>query len=229
MENISKIEGYELLSQKVYRVLKTKIIEGSLKPGTKLLEEKVANKMEVSRTPIREAFRELAANGFIKMTTNHGAIVSNVSLEDLKDVLQIRGVLEGLAAYRAAITIGGEEIKELEEYLKQMEDFNIEDDALAFSEMDAEFHELILDICGSRRLIKICRNLTEITHRFRIKSLSIPGRLKYSLKEHRDIVKALKRGDSMEASRLSQVHVDNVLKNILEDESKKRGGQEKDA
>ena len=67
MENNLKVEGYELLSRKVYRVLKTEIIKGSLKTGTKLLEGKIAEQMGVSRTPIREALRELAAEGFVKM------------------------------------------------------------------------------------------------------------------------------------------------------------------
>jgi len=67
MENILKIEGYELLSQKVYRVLKTEIVKGFLEPGTKLFEDKIANQMGVSRTPIREAIQKLAAEGLIKI------------------------------------------------------------------------------------------------------------------------------------------------------------------
>jgi len=215
MESLLKIEGYELLSQKVYRVLKTEIIKGSLKPGTKLLEGKIAEQMEVSRTPIREALRELAAEGFVKISPNQGVVVSNASIEDVQEVLQIRGVLEGLAARLAAKIINKEEIKELENYLKQMEYYTNKDDALAFSEMDAEFHELILGICGNNRLIQIRKNLSDQAHRYRIRSLSIPGRLKYSLKEHREIVEALKRKDVEQADRLSQKHIENVLENIL--------------
>jgi len=215
MESLLKIEGYELLSQKVYRVLKTEIIKGSLKPGTKLLEGKIAEQMEVSRTPIREALRELAAEGFVKISPNQGVVVSNASIEDVQEVLQIRGVLEGLAARLAAKIMNKEEIKELENYLKQMEYYTNKNDALAFSEMDAEFHELILGICGNNRLIQIRKNLSDQAHRYRIRSLSIPGRLKYSLKEHREIVEALKRKDVEQADRLSQKHIENVLENIL--------------
>jgi len=215
MESLLKIEGYELLSQKVYRVLKTEIIKGSLKPGTKLLEGKIAEQMEVSRTPIREALRELAAEGFVKISPNQGVVVSNASIEDVQEVLQIRGVLEGLAARLAAKIMNKEEIKELENYLKQMEYYTNKNDALAFSEMDAEFHELILGICGNNRLIQIRKNLSDQAHRYRIRSLSIPGRLKYSLKEHREIVEALKRKDVKQADRLSQKHIENVLENIL--------------
>jgi len=142
-------------------------------------------------------------------------VVSNASIEDVQEVLQIHGVLEGLAVRLAAKMINKEEIKELENYLKQMEYYTNKDDALAFSEMDAEFHELILGICGNNRLIQIRKNLSDQAHRHRIRSLSIPGRLKYSLKEHREIVETLKRKDSEQADRLSQKHIENVLENIL--------------
>ncbi|MBA7714688.1 HTH-type transcriptional repressor RspR [subsurface metagenome] len=215
MENILKIEGYEFLSQKVYRVLKTEIIKGSLKPGTKLLEGKIAEEMEVSRTPIREALRELAAEGFVKISPNQEVVVSNASIEDVQEVLQIRGVLEGLAARLATKTISEEEIKELEKYQKRMEHYTNKDDVLAFSEMDAEFHELILNICGNNRLIQIRKNLSDQAHRYRIRSLSVPGRLKYSLKEHQEIVEALKRKNAEQADRLIQKHIENVLANVL--------------
>lgn len=228
MENLLKIEGYELLSQKVYRILKTEIVKGYLKPGTKLLEGKIAKQMGVSRTPIREAIRELAAEGFVKMSPNQGVIVSIASIEDIQEVLQIRSVLEGLAARLATKVINGGEIKELEKYIKQMEYYTNKDDALAFSEMDAEFHELILNICGNNRLIQIRKNLSDQAHRYRIRSLSIPGRLKYSLKEHQEIVKALKRKEVEQADKLSQKHIENVLKNILEHEIKEEN-KNKDA
>lgn len=223
MRNLLKIEGYELLSQKVYRILKTEIVKRYLKPGTKLLEVKIAKQMGVSRTPIREAIRELAAEGFVKIIPNQGVIVSIASIEGTQEVLQIRSVLEGLAARLATKVINGEEIKELEKYIEQMEYYANKDNALAFSKIDVEFHELILNICGNSRLIQIRKNLSDQAHRYRIRSLSIPGRLKHSLKEHQEIVKALKRKDSEQAGRLSQKHIENVLKNILAHESKEEG------
>jgi len=215
MKKLFKINDYELLNQKVYRILKAEIIEGSLKPGTKLLENNIAKQLGISRTPIREALRELAAEGFVKMNPNQGVVVSNASVEDVQEVLQIRGVLEGLAARLATKMINEEEIKELEKYQKRMEYYTNKDDVLAFSEMDTEFHELILNICGNNRLIQIRKNLSDQAHRYQIRSLSVPGRLKYSLKEHQGVVEALKRKDAEQADRLSQKHIENVLANIL--------------
>ena len=215
-----------MLSQKVYWALKTEIIKGSLKPGTKLSEGKIAKQLGVSRTPIRETLMQLAAEGFVKMNPNQAVVVSNASLEDVQEVLQIRGVLEGLAARLATKTINEEEIKELEKYQKRMEHYTNKDDVLAFSEMDAEFHELILNICGNNRLIQIRKNLSEQAHRYRIRSLSVPGRLKYSLKEHQEIIEALKRKDAEQADRLSQKHIENVLANILAHKEKEEDKNE---
>lgn len=225
MGNILKIEGYELLSQKVYHLLKTEIVKGFLKPGEKLLEEKIAEQLGVSRTPIREALKQLAAEGFVKMIPNQGVMVNKISIKDIQEVLQIRGVLEGLAARLATELIKEEEIKVLEEYIKQMEYYTNKNDFLAFSEIDAEFHELILNVCENSWLIQIRRNLSDQAHRYRIRSLSVPGRLKYSLKEHQEILKALKRKDSEQADRLSQKHIKNVIDNILTHEDKDKGGE----
>ena len=220
MDKLFEINDYELLSEKVYRILKARIIKGDLAQGGKLFEAKIAEQLGISRTPVREALRELAAEGFVKMTPNQGMAVSIISIENIREVLQIRAILEGLAARLTAKVINKEEIKELEKYLKKMECYTNKDDILAFSKMDAEFHELILNICGNNRLIQIRKNLSDQTHRYRIRSLSIPGRLKYSLEEHREIVEALKRKDSEQADRSSQKHIENVIKNILAHEGK---------
>ena len=220
MENILKIEGYELLSQKVYRALKTEIIKGSLKPGTKLSEGKIAEQMGVSRTPVREAIRELAAEGFVKISPNQGVEISNISIEDIQEVLQIRSVLEGLAARLAATKITREKIKELESFNKNMEKFISKDDILNFIKESEKFHVLILDICGNNRLVQIRKNLDDQIHRYRSISLNVPRRPKYALGEHKKITEALKQGDLAKADELSKMHIENVLKNILTHETK---------
>jgi DNA-binding GntR family transcriptional regulator len=223
MENILKIEGYELLSQKVYRLLKSEIIKGSLKPGIKLLEEKIAKQLEVSRTPIREALKQLAAEGFVKITPNFGVDIIEFSHDDLCEVLQIRKVLEGLAASIAAKKISEEEITKLEEITKKMS-ISIskpKPNIVAYGDLNAKFHNLIFNVCGNKRLTKICNNLSSSDHRFRIRALrNDPERLKYSLIEHQEIVEALMRKKSEQADRMSQKHVKNILANILAQENK---------
>jgi len=219
MNKLYKIDDYELLNQKVHRILKARIIKGDLKPGEKLLETKIAEQLGVSRTPVREAMKQLSAEGFLKMNPNLGVIVFEFSLEDICEVLQIRRVLEGLAASIAAEKISKEEITKLEEIIKKMS-ISIskpKPNVVAYSDFNAKFHNLIFNICGNKRLTKICNNLNSSDHRFRIRVLrNDPERLKCSLKEHQEIVEVLKRKDSEQADRLSQRHVENILKNILE-------------
>jgi len=221
MNKLYKIDDYELLNQKVHRILKARIIKGDLKPGEKLLENKIAEQLGVSRTPVREALKQLAAEGFLKMNPNLGVVVVEFSLEDLCETLQIRRVLEGLAAYIAAEKINNEEIKKLEEIIKKMSISISKPNIVAYSNLNAEFHNLIVNVCGNKRLTKICNNLHSSDHRFRIRVLRNDiERLKYSLKEHQEIVEVLKRKDSEQADKMSQKHVKNILANILTQEDK---------
>jgi len=176
MEKLLNISDYELLSKKVYRLLKSEIMKGSFKPRTKLSEVKIAEQMGISRTPIREAFRELAAKGFVEMNPNQGVIVSGISIKDLREVLQIRRILEGLAARLAAPLITKEKIRELEICNKNMKKLIKEKDILAFGEESTKFHFIILKVCENNRLVQILKNLAEQIYRFRNTSLSVTGR-----------------------------------------------------
>jgi len=216
MEKLFKITDYELLSQKVYRILKKRIIEGDFKPREKILEVKISKQLGVSRTPIREALRRLVAEGFVAISPNQGAVVNEVSMEDIEGVLQIRSVLDGLAARLAVKVITEEEIGELENCIKHMEYYNNKNDALAFIKMDAEFHELIYEICGNRQLINIHGNLDNIFYGFRVKALIISDKLHIFLEEHKKIVEAIKMRNSLKAEMLSRRHASNVMKNLLQ-------------
>jgi len=215
MNKLLKIEGYDLLSKKVYRILKKEIIKGSLKPGSKVLEGRIAEQIGISRTPVREAIRELAAEGFVTLSPNQGVVVRSVSAENIREVLQIHSVLEGLAARLSCEVINEEDLKELENYVNKMEKLANKKDPLAYSEVDLKFHELIVNNCGNKRLIQMRKNISDQAQRYRISSLRTPRRLKESLKEHQKILEAFKTKDPKKADVISQKHIQNALKNIL--------------
>jgi len=221
MEKLLKINDYELLGKRVYRILKSKIINGLFKPGDKLLESRIANQLGVSRTPVREALRQLAAAGFVKMNPNQAIIVSNISIKDLREVMQIRGVLEGLAARLATPLITEKKIKVLETCNEKMEKFISKNNVFAFGEESNKFHSVILEVCGNYRLIQIRENLAEQIYKYRNVSLHILGRPESALKEHKEITEALKQGDADKADTLSKKHIVNVLINIISNEDKK--------
>ena len=228
MDELFKIKDYDLLSTKVYRILKESIIKGDLKPGEKLWESKIAEQLKVSRTPVREAIQKIAAEGFVKMEPNLGIVVHEFSFKDLKEVLQIRRVLEGLAASVAAEKINPEEISQLQKNIEETNICVIKNDLVTYLEFNAKFHSLIFQFSRNERLIKMSLQLVGPEHRFKIRALTIPGRLKYYLEEHQKIVEALKRRDAEQAGRLSQKHAENILKNILVYEDKE-GEEDRDA
>jgi DNA-binding GntR family transcriptional regulator len=212
---IDKIQNHKLLSQRVYTILKTAIIQGDLDEGFKLTEAKVAKELGVSKTPVREALRQLADEEFVRITPNQGVVVNKILIEDIEEFLQIRMALEGLAANLAAKRISKKEIKELEEYNKQMYKFAIKKDLLAFGKENAKFHNLLLHASGNKRLTRIVSNFTDIAYRFWLKSLNEPEKYKNSLEEHSNILTALKKRDPEEAEQLVRIHLNNALKMIL--------------
>lgn len=227
MSELFEINDYELLSQKVYRILKTRIIKGDLKPGEKLLENKIAEQLGVSRTPVREALRELSAEGFVEISPNQAITVSTVTFDEIWDLLQIRGVLEGLGANIAAKKINPEKIEKFNKIIDQMKHFIAnnpvsKESILNFIRLDIEFHDLILNICGNKWLIQIHNNLKNHNKRFRIRSFSIPGTFSKSLNEHCKILDAIKKGDSELAKKLSEIHMKKAFENISKYETTKK-------
>ena len=203
MEKLSKMKDYELLGKKVYRILKSKIVNGSFKPGSKLSETKIANQMEISRTPVREAMRELSARGFVNMIPNQGIIVKSDSIEDIQKVMQATPL----------ITEG--KIKILVACNEKMEKFISKNNVLAFGKESEKFHKVILEVCGNDLLVQIRKNLADKIYRFLDISLNVPGKVEISLKEHIKITEALKQGDADKADEFSRLHIESVLKNIL--------------
>lgn len=220
MKSVIKIEGYELLSQKIYRELKMQITRGFIEPGDKLYATKIAKALDVSRTPVREALQKLASEGLLSIAPNRAMVVMEVSIEDAKEVLKIRGALEGLAAGISATRINISELEELEELIQKMKLAIKQNDLIGYCKLDDEFHELIIDICGNKWLVKIRDSLENIIYRFRVKSLSVNGRIEKSFQEHKQIMESLKENDCTKAELLSKKHMDNTIKNIIENVKK---------
>lgn len=199
------------LSKKVFLSLKEGIIKGDLTPGEKLVEVDIARKMNISRTPVREVLHQLAALGFAKIYPHQGIFVSNFSIEDLKEAVQIRAILEGFATRIVANFATDELIESLEKIIKKMKlcrnkGIN-EDNVNKYCKCDIEFHNLIIETAKIKRLKDILNNLRDITISFRIISFKIPGNIEDSLKHHIKIVKLIKNRDAKGADLFAQEHV----------------------
>ena len=210
------LDSYKPLRELVLEAIREAIIGGTLKPRERLMEIQLAEELGVSRTPIREALRELELEGFIVMVPRKGAFVADMTFKDIADIFEIRVALEGLAAGLAAERITDEEMEDMERHLVEKADAIARQDMARLIEVDTGFHEGIYKASRNQRLWTIINNLREQIQRFRTTSLAYPGRMKQSLEEHRSIVEAIHARDVALARQLTQEHIENAEQSMIE-------------
>jgi DNA-binding GntR family transcriptional regulator len=221
MKNELKMENYELLNQKTYRILKQAIVRGDLAPNSKLALNEIAKSLGISNTPVREAINKLSSEGFVKIIPNKGIIVKEVNIDDLQEILHIRTFLDGLIAKLAAKKITDKEIRDMMGIINKMEYAVKRDDRLTYNDLDIQFHDFLLNITENNKLKEIYNNLIVHAYRFRIRTLKISDRMGKSLKEHKEIALKIKERNPDEANRVSQEHIESILYSIEEDEKRK--------
>jgi len=210
------LESYRPLRELVLDAIRGAIMNGTLQPRERLMEIQMAEELGVSRTPIREALRKLELEGFIVMVPRKGAYVSDLSFKDIADVFEIRAALEGLAAGLAAERITEEELERMERLLVEKQEAITQDDIGKLVDVDTKFHELMYQASRNVRLGSIISNLREQIQRFRLTSLSYPGRNKLSLEEHKKIVEAIQARDYQLARQLATEHIENAENVLIE-------------
>jgi len=211
-----KLDSYKPLREVVFETLREAIINGTLKPGERMMEIQLAEQLGVSRTPVREAIRKLELEGFVVMIPRKGAYVAGISLKDIADVFEVRAAMEGLAAGLAAERITAEELEEMERLLVRIGE-HIEANRLEeVVEMDTLFHEALYKASRNLKLEQILQNLREQIQRFRSTSLAFPGRMREALEEHKKIVEAISERNAALAQQLAQEHIENAENSMLE-------------
>ena len=201
------INEYLPLRDVVFQTLRQAILHGELKPGERLMEIHLAERLGVSRTPIREAIRKLELEGLVVMIPRRGAVVASITEKDLKDVLEVRRTLEILAGEVACERITPELLMELK---SAGEEF-----ANRLAEADVRFHEIIYEATGNARLIHILNNLREQMYRYRLEYLKDKGSHERLHQEHREIYNGIKNGDKSVVGKAVCVHIDNQEAAIL--------------
>ena len=212
---------YLPLRDVVFNTLRQAIITGEFAPGERLMEIALANRLGVSRTPVREAIRMLELEGLVVMIPRKGAEVAKITEKDLRDVLEVRSSLEELAAELATERMN-EEIKEkLEKALDDFKKAIDSEDNAAIADSDVEFHDIIFEATGNARLIQIISNLREQMYRYRLEYVKDTEYHTVLLNEHRELVKAMLEGKKDEARKIMKKHIDNqemtVIRNIKEE------------
>lgn len=202
---------YLPLRDVVFHTLRQAILRGELEPGERLMEVKLANKLGVSRTPIREAIRKLELEGLVLMIPRRGAVVAEITEKSLRDVLEVRKALEELAVKLACEKIKPEEIEELRQAADEFERTLKCQDVTAFAEADVKFHDIIYRVTDNMRLIQLLYNLREQMYRYRVEYLKRNEAHDSLLREHKELVDAIAVGDTEWATRMICEHLDNQV------------------
>lgn len=203
------------LRGRVYNKIRGDILEGRYKNNDELRELAIGEELGVSRTPVREAFRQLELEGLIRIVPNKGAYVTGITAKDVKDIYMIRSKLEGLAARWAVENITDEQMEEMEEniYLSEFHSSKGHNEQIA--ELDNRFHEILYEACNSKMLEHQLREYHEYVMRVRRKTLAENNRSTASTEEHKKIMEAIKSKDKDLAEQVANKHIQNAYKNMV--------------
>jgi DNA-binding GntR family transcriptional regulator len=190
----------EVLRDKIFDLLKGWILGGVLKPGEKIVELSLAKKLNVSRAPLREALLALSQQGFITIKPHHGAFVTQLSGRDIREIFELREVLEIHAAQKVRQTLSAESVERLNESLHELETAARNRDVLQFAEADFNFHRTLWSLAGNMHLEKL---LIDISTRFfgyeQIRDQSTPSfRFDEMYEEHRKMVNLVLEGSDLD-------------------------------
>lgn len=199
------------LTEKVYQNLRSDILSGTFRDREELRETALTKTYGVSRTPVREAIRQLALEGLVDTIPNRGAYVHNIHGKDVKDVYAIRSLLEGLAARWAVENITDEQIEAMEEVLYMSEYYRKKELWEQVYVCDNKFHDLMYAASGSHLLEHMLRTFHEYVQQVRKSALQDEKRAKSSFEEHAAILEAIKSRKADEAADLAKQHIDNAV------------------
>ena len=215
MKELSMIvDNYLPLRDLVFITLREAILQGKLEPGERLMEIALAEQLGVSRTPIREAIRKQELEGLVTNIPRKGAMVAEITLKDLRDVLEVRRNLENLAVKLACEKATPEDIAELKQLHLNFKDTVDKGHLTAVTEADVKFHDKIYQITDNKRLIQILNNLREQMYRYRFEYIKDEINRGVLIDEHAMIIEAIENKDVEKAKKYSELHIDNQEKTI---------------
>jgi phosphonate utilization transcriptional regulator len=207
-----------LVQQEVERA----ILVGEYPPGSKLLEAALAQKMGVSRGPVREAFRMLEESGLVRTEKNRGVFVRAIPLEEAIEIFDLRAAMEELVGRLLAQTITPAGLKEVRSFVDRMEKAVKADDANTYHLLNLQFHDRLVEMAGNNKLTAIYRKLIKELSLFRRLNLAESQLMPASIGEHRLIVKAIAAGDAEAAGKAMYQHVMDSKQRTIANESRRQ-------
>ena len=214
------------LRGRVFNKLRENILNGVYDEGEELKEIAIGKELGVSRTPVREAFRQLELEGLIQIVPNKGAYVTGITPKDIHDIYMIRSSLEGMAAKLAVKNITKEQLEEMEENVYLASFHASKGHMEQMTELDSRFHHILYEACGSKMLENLLQDFHQYVIRIRKKTLSTKERGVASNEEHKAIMEAIKSKDEKKAEKLANTHIINAYENIKKHIGEMEDGQD---
>lgn len=196
------IERHQTLREKILETIREAILKGELKPGEKVAEPELAERFGISRTPIREAFRQLESEGFLTVIPRKGAVVAALSERDVQEYYAVKSTLEGYAAELAAQNLSEKELAKLESINLRLKQLASDGDVKAFYKIHHDFHDTFLKAADNSKLYDLIKQLGMKFSRLRMASLAVNGRMAISVAEHEKLLDAFRRQDGKAAEAL---------------------------
>lgn len=218
------IERHQTLREKILETIREAILKGSLKAGERVSEPELAERFGISRTPIREAFRQLESEGYLEVIPRKGAVVASLSERDIVEFYAIKSILEGHAARVAAERMTTRDVERLEAINERLRHIAESGDVKSFFRVHNEFHELFIKASGNEKLGELINQLVLKFNRLRLASLSRPGRMEISVQEHLKLIEAFRRHAGDDAENLVR-HTATIGADVLIQSMAGDGGQ----
>ncbi|MCD7762130.1 MAG: GntR family transcriptional regulator [Lachnospiraceae bacterium] len=210
-----EMNEYLPLRDVVFQTLRQAILRGEIRPGERLMEIHLAQKLGVSRTPVREAIRMLELEGLVTTIPRRGAVVADITVSDMEDVLEVRLALEELAVQIVCKKLTREQLDELKGLAAGFGRTLDGDDVGACAQADMAFHEAIYNATGNKRLVQILNNLREQMYRYRMEYLKDRSSHQVLAEEHAEILQALEDRDEQKALEATRRHIARQREHII--------------
>lgn len=202
---------HKSLVENIVEEIESKIISGEFKPGMRLIEQNMCEQMNVSRSPLREAFRILENMGYLVSNARKGVFVSELTYKDAVDVYTIRANLESLAIYLAIKNNDGTLADRLTHINEQMLIYAESGDAWNYAKYNSSFHETLIKACDNQRLINMLDIFSKQTKRYRAGVMLSTGKMQESIKKHEELIKSIRNGNAEEAEKMRK---ESILANL---------------
>lgn len=207
-----------------YEVLKHAIITGEIPAGERIVETDYAERLHISRTPLREALRKLERDGLVEYMLRRGVVVRAFNLDDVDQIYTIRNALEILTLPKVVENATREDIFNLREKLKEMDILTQKDDIDALSPLARAFHAQFTAICGQNRIIRVIEGQDQYITRFSAVAIAQENRRSHAHREHHQMVDLLEQKDLEALQALAQSHIERSKENCLSALQKEQRG-----